>query len=85
MVHAIGWAGLFNGFRDSKKDKPVKWQEFLPYSDVDDASTTHHRISKSTAVIFGTMYRRGLLPVQVIGAASAILDEVKDLSGVDVR
>ncbi len=85
MVHAIGWTGLFNGFRDSKKDKKIDWQEFLPYPQEDDASTTNRRISKSTAVIFGDLYRKGLLPTQVIGAATGLFDEIEALAGVTIR
>lgn len=83
LVHARGWAALFNGFggKDSPKSSAADWLPF-PIEDSEALTKDRRKISKATADIYGALYLRGQLPPHVQGAFMSLLDEVEELSGL---
>lgn len=54
----------------------------LPFPDlVKGAGTDKRRISRATADIYFQLEAQGLLPIQFQGAASALIEEMEEITG----
>lgn len=58
-IHAIGWSGLFNGFK-GKDDPSIEFVDLLPFAD--DVRNGNKRVSDKTEMIIKQIIKKGELP-----------------------
>lgn len=71
-IHAIGWAGLFNGFK-GKDDPSISFTELLPYPDKVN-TTSKNRLSEKTKQIIKHAIHKRLLPTTTLTSLAMLLD-----------
>lgn len=70
-VHAIGWAGLFNGFKGSN-DPPIDFVSLLPFPE-DILSQEDSGVSDRTKSIIKDIIKAKKLPVSVGALLAGLL------------
>lgn len=70
-VHAIGWSGLFNRFRD-KDDAPMEFVDLLPFAD--DIKSDRKRISLATEKVIKKLVKEESLPTQILSILGMLLE-----------
>lgn len=71
-IHAIGWAGLFNGFK-GKDDPAINFAELLPYPDKVN-TTSRSKLSEKTKQIIKEAIRKRELPTATLTSLAMLLD-----------
>lgn len=71
-IHAIGWAGLFNGFK-GKEDPPINFAELLPYPEKVN-TTSKSRLSEKTKQIIKEAIRKRELPTATLTSLAMLLE-----------
>jgi hypothetical protein len=62
------------------REVQTTWIQYLPFPDAVGETRDRRRVSKETARIFLGLEAQGLIPVQVIGAASELLGEMESVT-----
>lgn len=73
-IHAIGWAGLFNGFK-GKDDPAINFTELLPFPDKAN-NTNRSKLSEKTKQIIKEAIRKRELPTATLTSLAMLLDPV---------
>lgn len=69
-IHAIGWSGLFNGFKD-KNDLSIDFVELLPFSD--EAKSQSGKISDKTKDVILKAIKEKSLPSTTLATLSMLV------------
>lgn len=69
-VHAIGWSGLFNGFK-KETDPSIDFVDLLPFAD--EIKEDSRKISQATEIIISELIKSNNLPAPVLSALSLLL------------
>jgi hypothetical protein len=72
-VHAIGWAGLFNGFK-GKDDPSIKYTDLLPFPDR-SKSEGNGVLSPKTKTIIEDAIKKRELPIQTLTSLAMLLEK----------
>lgn len=71
-VHAIGWAGLFNGFK-GKDDPAINFTELLPFPDKVN-TISKNKLSEKTKQIIKQAIRKKALPNTTLTSLAMLLE-----------
>ena len=69
-VHAIGWTGLFNGFK-KETDPNMDFVDLLPFPD--DIKDNSRKISPATESIIKDIIKNNRLPPAILSALNLLL------------
>lgn len=69
-IHAIGWSGLFNGFK-GKDDPAIEFIDLLPFAD--DVRNSNKRVSLTTEKTIKKLIKEESLPTQMLSILGMLL------------
>lgn len=69
-IHAIGWAGLFNGFK-GKDESPLDFTDLLPFPD--ELKQDSRVVSDRTKAIIQKIIKNKELPPQILSTLAMLI------------